>query len=498
MSSGKVLSDPEKSPGRHGLKAWARYGFALAACAGAIALEVFLDRVLGESPHPFVMSFAAILASYLWAGVAPVLMATMLLVIWSALYLLHDGVSAAGTIVRCTVFLAEGLLLSIGSSRIWRNMQDATGGESWHRQLVDSAAEGIWVNDDQGVITYANAQIAEMLGVPQGKLAGRKTEEFFMPEDLAVERVRAANLSSGHHLQFDRRLRRADGAEIWVLACCSRIPSATPANRKPETLALMTDITERKRAEFALRRSEERFRSLFEGIPVGVYQTTPEGRVLWANPALVEMLGFANEEQLKGADIARDLYADPAVGERLRHQLERDGSCRNARCEMRRRDGKIIAVTDIAHVVRDSDGAIVHYEGVIAGIAADGSEGSGQSAGQGMDGETILLVESEPLIRELSRDMLERQGYRVMLAANADEAERMAGSAASFDLLITAARLPDIAGAELASRLRRVNPKLRVLFAGGAGEDCIERPFSAEALGRKIRQVLGQDSARLT
>ena len=370
-----VLSDSEQFPGRHGQKAWVSYGFALGTCAGAVVLEVFLDRVTGEPPHPFLMSFAAILASYLWAGVGPGLMATMVLVIWSALYLLHDGVSAAGTIVRCAVFLSEGLLLTAGSARLWRTKKDATGDHSWHRQLVDTAPEGILVNDEQGVITYANAHMAEVLGVQTGKLIGRKIEEFFLPEDLAAERVRAANLSSGRRQQFDRRLRRADGAEIQVLACCSRITSETPIGRTHVTLALMTDITERKRAELALRCSEERFRSLFDGIPAGVYQTTPEGRVLWANPALVGMLGFATEEQLKGADTAGDLYADPQVRERLLNQLARDGSCRNACYELRRCDGKIIAVMDNARVVRDSDGAVLRYEGVVVEIAADRSEG---------------------------------------------------------------------------------------------------------------------------
>ena len=398
MSSSTVVNDSEQFSGRRSRKAWTGYGLALAACAGAVVLEILLDRVLGESPHPFVMSFAAILASNLWAGVGPGMMATIVLVVWSALYLLHDGVSAAGTIVRCAVFLAEGLLLSVGSSRMWRTMKDATGGESWHRQLVDSAAEGIWVHDEQGTITFANAHLAQALGAEPGKLIGRKTEEFFFPEDLALERVRAANLSSGRQLQFDRRLRGADGAEIWVLACCSRMAAETPFSGKPETLALMTDITERKRAELALRRSEERFRTLFESTPAGVYQSTPDGRVMWANPALVEMLGFATEEQLKAADIARDLYADPQARKRLLDQVERDGSCRNACYEMRRRDGKIIAVTDNGRVVRGSDGAILHFEGVVAEIARDRGAESARSTRQAPAGETILLVESEPLI----------------------------------------------------------------------------------------------------
>ena len=123
----------------------------------------------------------------------------------------------------------------------------------------------------------------------------------------------------------------------------------------------------------------------------------------------------------------------------------------------------------------------------------------------GAAGETILLVEDEPLVRELSRDMLERQGYRVILASNAKEAEQIGARAGSFDLLVTDTVMPNITGAELARRLRAVHPGLKVLFISGYADNAMERPesgaegaaflqkpFSADSLGRKIRQMLSR------
>jgi len=133
------------------------------------------------------------------------------------------------------------------------------------------------------------------------------------------------------------------------------------------------------------------------------------------------------------------------------------------------------------------------------------TEGSVVPAAPDPAGETILLVEDEPLIRELSRDMLERQGYRVILASDAKEAEQVSGSAGSFDLLITDAVMPNITGAELARRLRAAHPGLKVLFISGYAEDppgrdeagaegaaFLQKPFSADSLGRKIRQMLSR------
>ena len=117
-------------------------------------------------------------------------------------------------------------------------------------------------------------------------------------------------------------------------------------------------------------------------------------------------------------------------------------------------------------------------------------------------GESILLVDDEPLIRELSRDMLERQGYRVILASDATEAERISDNGVAFDLLITDLAMANISGAELARRLRLRNPELKVLFISGYSDYLdendlnsfdaafLQKPFSADSLGRKIRQVL--------
>jgi PAS domain S-box-containing protein len=739
-------------------------------CALAIVVELFLDRLTNQPVYPFLPAFAAIIASAAFAGAGPGLTSTGLLVAWAAFDLWAHGRTPANLVWRCLIFLAEGLVLSIGSARMWRSKREADRSEAWHRRLVETAAEGIWVGDGSGVITYANARMADMLGLSMEELIGRKVDEFFLPADLSVERIRAENLRRGHKEQFDRRLRRSDGSEIWVLTCCNLIDG--DEGEPPGALAMMTDITERKRAEQALRRSDERFRNLFETVLEGVYQSTPDGRILAANPMLLQMLGVANESELNDIDIAEDLYVEPHVRQRLRERLEHEGRLQNVEYELRRRDGGIITVLENARVERDETGAVLYYEGTLTditprkrieeqlrqarkgealgrlagGIAhdfnnvltiitgysqlvlseldathparpsavqvqqaagsamaltkqllsfsrrqapfqgsvdlnraieraqpalhllltdrvagnkaglvlllcqepapvyigqaqielivlslaacvrnaapidnlvlktelvhldeeirrrhgdvqpglyvvltvrapqvgkagdgnaiglfahpdfaamdagesaamglssahemvtqrggfvavdrlldehpADGPNGTGgqngrlafhvflpcalapvdgenvQPAGAEPGGETILLVEDEPLVRELSRDMLERQGYRVVLASDAKEAERMSANAGSFDLLITDAVMPGITGVELARRIRASHPGLKVLFisgytnepaerdeTGGEGAAFLQKPFSADSLGCKIRQILSR------
>jgi len=343
--------------------AWRRYSFAVLVCFLAVGVEILLGRFPGQPIYPFLPAFAAIIASAGWAGPGPGLVSTALLALWAAVDLWERGQSMPNILSRCVLLLLDGALLSAASARMGRPARQTARGEAGFRRLMETAAQGIWVLDGEGVITWANAGMAGMLGVPLEELPGRKADEFFLPEDLSTERIRADNLRSGRKTQFDRRLRGGGGSELWVLACCNLLDG-----RAPGSLAMMTDITERKRAEYALRRSEERFRNLFENVLEGVYQSTPDGRILAANPMLLRMLGVANEAELNDVNIAHDLYVDPGVRKRLLERLEHEGGFQNVEYELRRRDGEIIAVRENARVVREDNGAILYYEGTLTDI----------------------------------------------------------------------------------------------------------------------------------
>ena len=135
-----------------------------------------------------------------------------------------------------------------------------------------------------------------------------------------------------------------------------------------ETFANQASMAlQRKRAEEALRESEERYRSLFEGVPVGLYRTTQEGRILDGNPALVRMLGCPDRRSLLAVNVV-GTFVDTEERRRWQTLIERDGSVRDFGMQVRRRDGTIIWVEDSAQVVRDADGRVLYYEGSLKDI----------------------------------------------------------------------------------------------------------------------------------
>ena len=133
-------------------------------------------------------------------------------------------------------------------------------------------------------------------------------------------------------------------------------------NNRQVALSIVRDITERRKAEIALRKSEQRYRSLFEGVPIGIYRTTPLGQILDINPAFVHLLGYPNREMLMTVSVP-DLYMNP--GERIQWlaRIEREGIVRDFEVQFRKYDGTIIWVRDTGEAVRDDSGQVIYYNG---------------------------------------------------------------------------------------------------------------------------------------
>jgi PAS domain S-box-containing protein len=124
---------------------------------------------------------------------------------------------------------------------------------------------------------------------------------------------------------------------------------------------------ERAREHQAVKEAEARYRSLFDGVPVGLYRSTPAGQFLEANPALVRMLGYPDSESLLAVN-AVDVHLNAEECRQWQALVEREGVVRGWELQLRRRDGTVIWVEKNAQAVRDQDGRVLHYEGSLQDI----------------------------------------------------------------------------------------------------------------------------------
>jgi diguanylate cyclase (GGDEF)-like protein/PAS domain S-box-containing protein len=136
-------------------------------------------------------------------------------------------------------------------------------------------------------------------------------------------------------------------------------------------VAIFDNITERKQIERALRRAEEKYRAIFQDSVIGMFQSTPGGRYINANPAMAHMLGYDSPQELVASitDIAQQVYVDPMSRDELARLLREQGLVKNFECAVYRKDGSKMWFSANVRAVSE-EGVLVGYEGTNEDITA--------------------------------------------------------------------------------------------------------------------------------
>jgi len=272
-----------------------------------------------------------------------------------------DEVLIAGSLQADFPTEDERLLLNVGANQaaMVLQRQRAQGAlresEQRFRTFVDHATDAFFLHDEQGRILDVNRQACESLGYARDELVGMVTVDFdpdVTPADLETF---APKLDSGGTIAFESRHRRKDGTVFPVEV---RGQGFWEGGRR-FIVSLARDITDRKRAEEALRESEERFRNYFELSLTPMAITAPGKNWLRVNERLCELFGYTGEElqartwaELTHPD---DLAADVAQFERMLLG-EIDGYSLEKRFQ--RRDGKVVHTLLSVRAVRRPDGTV--------------------------------------------------------------------------------------------------------------------------------------------
>jgi len=140
-----------------------------------------------------------------------------------------------------------------------------------------------------------------------------------------------------------------------------------PVSKKPLYFANVSrDITERKRAESDLLRSEEKYRSLVENSQEGIFQSTAGGNHIAVNQAFANILGYDSQEEVMAtvADINYQIYVHPDDRKKILQIIEKEGSVKGYEAEFYKKDGSRIWVSINMHAVRDEEGNLLYYQGI--------------------------------------------------------------------------------------------------------------------------------------
>lgn len=276
-----------------------------------------------------------------------------------------------------------------------------------------------------GLITYANSVSAERLRGADADLVGQSLINFlYRPED--AEPLKNHLHSQGVVRDYELRLRDYRGQTLWVSA------SMSPIRLKGKTTLLTTlyDISDRKRAELllqasendlrqqaqtlenrvaertaALAQAEARYRDIFEHAAQGIFQITPQGQYLQANPALVTLLGYDSAADLTAnlTDTRRQLYVQPQRWQELLAYMKRFATLTEFESEVYRKDKSVLWISENIRPVYDPEGNLLYYEGSVWDITQRKQAEAALRLQRQMADRLLLNVLPQPIAQRLKQ-----------------------------------------------------------------------------------------------
>jgi diguanylate cyclase (GGDEF)-like protein/PAS domain S-box-containing protein len=240
--------------------------------------------------------------------------------------------------------------------------------------LINSMYDEVWFADAEKNFTLANPSACKAFDIEKldkleiEKLA--KSLEVLRPDGSPrplEEAPPLCALAGETVINQEEIVRLPSSGELRY-----RLVNSTPIRDQEGNIigaiSVVRDITERKKMEDALRESEERFRTLYENSTIGIYRTTPDGRILLANPALIRMLGYSSFDDLLNRDLEKNGYAPSYPRSQFIEIIEKDGEVKGLESAWKRKDGTIVFVRESARAIRDSQGKTLYYDGVVEDV----------------------------------------------------------------------------------------------------------------------------------
>jgi PAS domain S-box-containing protein len=245
-----------------------------------------------------------------------ILVQNFLMVTATSYYSIHNAILLSGSIVVFSIVttyvvvkVSEGVSYAIDKAE--KALRES---EEKYRRIVETANEGIWSMSDTYTTLFVNRKMADMLGYAVEEMTGKKVSYYFYPEDLPDHDRQMERRMQGQDAIYERRFRHRDGSDRWMLISATVRKGAQGEFKG--SFAMLTDITERKRAEEALRKAHDelenrvqqrtvelnraletvgierqRFYDVLETLPVYICLLTPDYHMPFANKYFRETLG---------------------------------------------------------------------------------------------------------------------------------------------------------------------------------------------------------------
>ena len=284
--------------------------------------------------------------------------------------------------------------------------------EERFKSLFENAVLGIYRTTPDGQILLANPALCKMLGCPSlEELQQRNLEKDGFHPAYSRSSYKREIEKKGVIVGLEASWATSDGRTVFVRESARVIRDA--GGRVLYYEGTVEDITERRRAEQALRESEAKFRNVFQDAGVGMVIVSPEGYFLAANATFCDYLGYTEEELLAKSVESVTYHEDwPALSNKLREALEGDSTIRRLEKRCLHKSGRIIYTESSASLIRDSADDPQYFVGEVVDITKRKESEEARSSVN----RRLIRAQEEERIR-IARDLHDDIGQRLALFA---------------------------------------------------------------------------------
>ncbi|MBL0130033.1 MAG: PAS domain S-box protein [Chitinophagaceae bacterium] len=252
-----------------------------------------------------------------------------------------------------------------------KNEEELVLAQKKFQAIFDNTAEGIYQSTMDGKFIMANSAMARILGYKsEEELLRSVTDIGTQVYANSADRQRMSELLAcqDHIENFESSLIKKNGELIWISESTRAVRNEKRAIMYFE--GTLRDITKRKKAEEAVVLLQNKFQAIFDNTADGIYQSTIDGKFIMANPSMARIFGYDSSEELIDSvtDIVTQIYANPVERKKMAEMILVQDRVKNYELQVLTKNKDIIWVSANIRIVRDDQGAISFFEGVLEDI----------------------------------------------------------------------------------------------------------------------------------
>ncbi len=254
---------------------------------------------------------------------------------------------------------------------IFRDITERKQAEKRFQRLFESIPDWAMFIDQDRVVREVNEKLCDHLEMDKDEILDNDIEEFLkhFPRDSEKKVLKNIDMHEEGKDVSPYMIRYPKGDKEILLEVNS-IPLKGIGDVFRGVINVARDVTEREMAKKELQEQKESYRTLFENSLIGIYRTTPDGDILKANPAILDMLGYESFEELSGYNLEENGNFGPGYPrEKFKRRLREEGSITGLESVWKRKDGSNLYVRESAVAVTDDDGDVKYYEGTVEDIS---------------------------------------------------------------------------------------------------------------------------------